>query len=183
MHFHISFLFAQAVLLLALIGQGLSKPPSHVPPGTLYPIRLHNHETAPSLHRREPRKVELSQLDLQTQSQLIHGGQTAAGDLLLANMTLYAPNGLQMILMEEFDHLTSAVDCHGDDGTMSLTFNSKHAFEYALKTWRYINLHDDDRFILIANHKGCGPDDERQPYLYAPSLSPVHPPTPKRKPP
>lgn len=93
------------------------------------------------------------------------------GDLLLANMTLYAPDGLQMILMEEFDHLTSSVGCNNDDGTMSLTFKSRHAFDYALKTWRYINEYDNDKFILIANHAGCGPDDQRQPYLYIPSHS------------
>lgn len=79
-------------------------------------------------------------------------------------MTLYAADGLQMILMESFDGLTSAVDCKGDDGTMSLTFNSQQAFDYALKTWNFINDIDDSKFLLIANHEGCGPDDERKPY-------------------
>ena len=80
-------------------------------------------------------------------------------------MTLYAPDGLQMIMMERFEGLTSAVDCKGDDGTMSLTFKSKDAFEHALKTWTYINEKEEDKFLLIANHDGCGPDDQRQPYL------------------
>ena len=87
------------------------------------------------------------------------------GQLLLANMTLYAPNGLQMIMMERFEGLTAAVDCKGDDGTMSLTFNSQQASDYAMKSWSHINEKDEDRFLLIANHAGCGPDDERQPYL------------------
>ena len=87
------------------------------------------------------------------------------GQVLLANMTLYAPDGLQMIMMERFEGLTTAVDCKGDDGSMSLTFKSQEAFNYALQTWSYINENDDDRFLLIANHDGCGPDDQRQPYL------------------
>ncbi|MDI1486110.1 MAG: hypothetical protein OHK93_004300 [Ramalina farinacea] len=80
-------------------------------------------------------------------------------------MTLYAPDGLQMIMMERFEGLTTAVDCKGDDGSMSLTFKSQEAFNYALQTWSYINQNDDDKFLLIANHDGCGPDDQRQPYL------------------
>ncbi|KAL8795435.1 MAG: hypothetical protein Q9195_002024 [Heterodermia aff. obscurata] len=79
-------------------------------------------------------------------------------------MTLYAPDGLPIVLMERFEGLTSAVDCKGDDGAMSLTFNSKKAYEYALKIWGYINEDDDKNFLLIANHDGCGPKDERQPY-------------------
>ena len=80
-------------------------------------------------------------------------------------MTLYAPDGLEMIMMERFEGLTTAVDCQGDDGTMSLTFKSQQAYQYALDTWSHINRKDDDRFLLIANHDGCGPDEERQPYF------------------
>ncbi|KAI4199072.1 MAG: hypothetical protein LQ348_001939 [Seirophora lacunosa] len=86
------------------------------------------------------------------------------GQLLFANMTLYAPDGLPIVLMERFESLTSTVDCKGDDGAMSLTFKSKQAYNYALKTWQYINEANDKQFLLIANHDGCGPADERQPY-------------------
>ena len=89
------------------------------------------------------------------------------GQLLFANMTLYASDGLPIVLMERFEGLTSKVDCKGDDGAMSLVFKSKDAYDYALKTWQYINDKDDEQFLLIANHDGCGPDDERQPYKYA----------------
>lgn len=80
-------------------------------------------------------------------------------------MTLYAPDGLQIVMMERFEPLTSKVDCNGDDGTMSLTFKSKTAFEHAMKTWDFINQSKEKRFLMIANHAGCGPDDERQPYM------------------
>ncbi|KAL8633735.1 hypothetical protein Q9189_000471 [Teloschistes chrysophthalmus] len=80
-------------------------------------------------------------------------------------MTLYAPDGLQVVLMERFEPLTSAVDCNGDDGNMSLTFKSKDAFKHAVDTWNFINKAPEKKFLLIANHDGCGPNDERQPYL------------------
>ena len=86
------------------------------------------------------------------------------GQLLFANMTLYASDGLPIVLMERFEGLTSAVDCKGDDGSMSLTFKSQQAYRYALQIWGYINEDDDKNFLLIANHDGCGPQDERQPY-------------------
>lgn len=94
---------------------------------------------------------------------LIHG-HVDDGQLLFANMTLYAPDGLPIVLMERFEGLTSSVDCKGDDGDMSLTFLSEKAYSYALKIWGYINEDNDKQFLLIANHAGCGPDDERQPY-------------------
>ncbi|KAL9599300.1 MAG: hypothetical protein Q9219_003927 [cf. Caloplaca sp. 3 TL-2023] len=80
-------------------------------------------------------------------------------------MTLYAPKGLRVVMMERFEPLTSAVDCNGDDGSLSLTFKSQAAFQHALHTWSFINGSKDQRFLLIANHDGCGPKDERQGYL------------------
>lgn len=80
-------------------------------------------------------------------------------------MTLYAPDGLQMVSMERFETLTSAVNCKGDQGAMSLTFKSQDAFNYAVGQWNHINAAPEKKFLLIANHNGCGPADERQPYL------------------
>ena len=86
---------------------------------------------------------------------------------MLADLTLYAPDGLQIVALEKFETLTAdnGVDCNAADGTMSLKFKSKEAYNYALKKWSFINENKDDRFLLIANHAGCGPDDQRQPYL------------------
>lgn len=129
---------------------------------TLHPIRLRDYEDAIGLRRRT--QQDFSELDPGSQSQLIYGRPGDDGQLLFANMTLYAPSGLPIVLMERFEGLTSAVDCKGDDGVMSLTFSSKGAYDYALKIWSYINEDDDKQFLLIANHDGCGPADERQPY-------------------
>ena len=76
-------------------------------------------------------------------------------------------------MMERFEPLTSHVDCEGDDGTMSLTFKSRSAFTHAVKTWASINESTENNFILIANHAGCGPDDERQSYMCVPLSSKV----------
>lgn len=81
-------------------------------------------------------------------------------------MTLYARDGLLIIMMERFEPLTTSVDCKGDDGEMSLTFASADAFNHALQQWSYINENEEGKFLMIANHAGCGPDDQRQPYLY-----------------
>lgn len=156
------------ILLIAVFSfyaSSHSKPqiPRHITPKNLRPIRISNCEAAIGLQRRS--SEEFSNLDLQTQSELIYGSPGDDGQLLLANMTLYAPDGLLMIMMERFEGLTSSVDCKGDDGTMSLTFNSLNAFNHALQSWSYINDNDNGEFLLIANHEGCGPDDQRQPYL------------------
>lgn len=82
-----------------------------------------------------------------------------------AKMNLHA-DGIPIILLERFDDLTSNVDCKGDDGSMSLTFTSKEAYNHALQIWGAINGDDAKQFLVIANHEGCGPDDQRQPYKY-----------------
>lgn len=81
-------------------------------------------------------------------------------------MTLHAPDGKPIIMMESFETLTSAIDCNGSDGKLSLTFKSDKAMMYALTKWAYINEKKEDEFILIANHESCGPSEERIPYLY-----------------
>ncbi|KAI4266566.1 MAG: hypothetical protein LQ337_008752, partial [Flavoplaca oasis] len=128
----------------------------------LHPINIRDYESAMGLHRRA--EDDFSQLDLRSQEQLIYGRPGEDGQLLFANVTLYAPSGLPIILMERFEGLTSAVDCKGDDGTTSLTFISKGAYDYALHIWSRINENDAEQFLLIANHDGCGPVNERQPY-------------------
>lgn len=67
--------------------------------------------------------------------------------------------------METFEGLTKEVDCNGKDGRLSITFQDKQAFEYAIGKWSYINEDADTQFILITNHDGCGPDEERQAYM------------------
>ena len=156
------------IFLIAVFSSYASPHPEHQIPryvtsNRLRPMRISNYEAAVGMQRRS--SEDFSTLDLQTQSELIYGNPGDDGHLLLANMTLYAPDGLLMIMIERFEGLTSSVDCHGDDGTMSLTFKSPNAFNYALRSWSYINEIDNGQFLLIANHEGCGSDDQRQSYL------------------
>ena len=80
---------------------------------------------------------------------------------MLANMTLFMADGRQLVSMERFEGLTKKVDC---DETMSLEFVSKAAFDYAIRAWGWVNENAEDSFVMIANHDGCGPDQERVPY-------------------
>ncbi|KAL8786204.1 MAG: hypothetical protein Q9213_002892 [Squamulea squamosa] len=166
MHVHSHALHCVISLLLFPI-LGISANPGEKVVETtataLKPININDFEAGIGVYRRATE--DFSHLDPNTQAQLIYGRPGNDGQLLLANMTLYAPDGLQVVMMERFEPLTSAVDCKGDDGEMSLTFKSQDVFDYAIKTWSFINEAQDERFLLIANHDGCGPDDERQPYL------------------
>ena len=81
-------------------------------------------------------------------------------------MTLHASDGVDIVLMEKFNGLTTNVDCKGDDGFLSMTFKSKEAFDQAFKKWSFVNKPEKKKFLLITNHQGCGPDDERQAYLF-----------------
>lgn len=128
----------------------------------LQPINLDAFESAVGLKRRAA--TDFERLDPSTQATLVYGTPGAGGNILLANLTLYAPNGKLLVSMEAFEGLTSAVDCEGDDGELSLTFNNKEAFDYALGKWSYINEDADTEFLLIANHDGCGSQGERQAY-------------------
>lgn len=89
------------------------------------------------------------------------------GELLLASMTLEASDGVDIVMMENFNDLTANVDCKGDDGILSMTFKSKEDFDQAVEKWSFVkNTEKQEKFILIANHHGCGPDDERQAYSF-----------------
>ncbi|KAL8957970.1 MAG: hypothetical protein Q9193_004880, partial [Seirophora villosa] len=160
-----AFFLAAAIPILPILGFPLSADDTVVGKAAtaLKPINVLDFEAATGIQRRVAE--DFSNLNLSTQAQLIYGRPGADGQLLLANMTLYAPNGLQMVMMERFEPMTTAVDCNGDDGLMSLTFKSQDAFKHALDTWSFINQAEEKKFLLIANHDGCGPQDERQPYL------------------
>lgn len=90
---------------------------------------------------------------------------TGDNEYFTGNMTLSAPDGSALVAMERFEDLTSAIDCQGEDGELSVTWKSKEAFDYALKTWKFINDDDHAHFILITNHDGCGEEYQRDSYV------------------
>lgn len=132
--------------------------------GSLYrPIHIRDYEAAVGLHRREEEMI--FDLEPKTEAQLIYGRHRDDGKLLLANMKLLASNGTSIVLLERFDHLTQFVDCHGEDGFVSLKFISWDVYHRALAGWSFINDDEDAKFLLIANHEDCSSADQRQPYL------------------
>lgn len=74
---------------------------------------------------------------------------------------------MPIVAMENFQHITSAVECNDDDGKMSMTFVSSNAFDAAKKAWEWLNKDSKNEFLLVANHPGCGADEQRVPYRYA----------------
>ena len=131
--------------------------------GTMWPFTKRDFEGATDLHSRAVE--DFSHLSPQDQQRFIFGRYQEDGKIILADLLLHASDGLNIVSMERFEPLTASVDCKGDDGAMSLTFKSEDAFKHALKEWSYINEAAKNRFLLIANHDGCGETDQRQPYL------------------
>lgn len=129
----------------------------------LLPVSVQRYEAAFGLRRRD--FDHLQDFYPQAHTELVYGLDQGADQTLVANITLQQNPGLPIVLLERFEHLTADVDCRGRSGHISLTFTSENTFQQALKAWRYINDHVNHQFLLIANHDGCAPEDDRQPYM------------------
>lgn len=169
MHF-----FCYAVLAAAASAMGM---PSPAAPGTaLEPINVVAFESAvQGLRRRSDVPANFADLAPAQDAQLVYGMPSRDGQqLLLANITLRAPSGLPIVMMERLEALTSAVDCSagggdgdGDGGNeLSVTWTSDEAYAAALRSWEFINEDKELQFLIITNHKGCGPDKQRAAYRY-----------------
>ncbi|KAF8475514.1 hypothetical protein BDZ91DRAFT_788213 [Kalaharituber pfeilii] len=109
---------------------------------------------------------DYSRLDLLSHAQMVYAAQEGSGKgVMIANMTLYSPNGIPVIMMERFEGLTKAVDCEvKTDGFISLTLSDEKGFQHAREAWDWINQGEDDEFIMITDHDGCAPEEERKAY-------------------
>lgn len=128
----------------------------------LQPFGINHYEAAFGIQRRSISRD--FDLEPKAQVELFYGQGDDDGTLAVANITLNAPSGLPIVLLERFEPLTQYVDCNGDDGHMSLTFKSEDAFKRALNAWSFVN-NGIQRFMVIANHDGCGPKYQRQSYM------------------
>ncbi|KAL9134514.1 MAG: hypothetical protein Q9175_004305 [Cornicularia normoerica] len=152
--------------LISPVFTSMTAPPQASSPQqgtTLKPINIADYEASMGLQRRGSH--HLSGLDPQNLTHLVYGSPDDNGQLLLANMTLYAPDELPIVLFERFEELNISVKCQDDKGTLSLTFGSTDSWDYANRQWGYVNEADDGKFVFITNKDGCGPDDQRQPYI------------------
>lgn len=138
----------------------------------LHPLPILNYEAAVGLHQHTTRDPSsdfnnFADFALQDRSQLLyHGVSGTTGQHHLANLTIYAPNGVPMITMERFEGRAAAVECKAADGIVSVTFRSEDAWRFAVGEWGYVNDDVDEHFLLIGNHVGCGMDGDRRPYLF-----------------
>lgn len=126
------------------------------------PIDVREYEASFGIQRRAE---DIADMRPNPQAELIYGRAGKNQQLLLAHMKLNASDGLDIVLMERFEHLTKSVDCHGQDGILSLTFKSKVAFKRALQAWSFVNEAEEIKFLLITNHDDCSPSDQRRPYM------------------
>lgn len=63
--------------------------------------------------------------------------------------------------MEKFEGLTSDVDCSTiGDHKLSVTLVDEEVFSY-IQIWSWINEREDNQFVMITNHEGCGPAAQR----------------------
>lgn len=127
---------------------------------TLKPVRL---DQLNGVQRRDI-EGDYTRLDLAHQAFMVYAAQEKDGKgVMMANMTLFSPDGVPVILMERFEGLTKAVDCSIEkDGFIGLTLRDQKGFQYAKDAWDWINEGEDDEFIMITDHEGCSPGDERK---------------------
>jgi hypothetical protein len=132
----------------------------------LYPINPLTFEAAlsgQSVTRRS--SDQYADLAPSTQAQLAYGTTGTNGSLLLANMTLTAPSGLPIVMMERLEGLTTAVDCSiVGDGTLSVTWKDNATYYQALQSWNWVNENSTNQFLMVVNSDGCGEDSQRAAY-------------------
>ncbi|KAG0131088.1 hypothetical protein HOY82DRAFT_647637 [Tuber indicum] len=111
-----------------------------------------------SLNRRSdvPRLDHYSRLDPSMRELLMYGAPVAQeGGLFVANMTVNAPKGKKLLLMEKFNDFTKEVDCTtAGDGKLSVTLKERKTYDYVYRIWGWLNKNDRNEFIMITNRKG-----------------------------
>lgn len=87
---------------------------------------------------------------------------TERPDFMFANLTLMASEVERIVSLELFDSMLESVTC-GERTT--LEFKSKQSFDYAIKSWGWVNENETHSFILITDSATCAEKKTRQPYL------------------
>jgi hypothetical protein len=55
--------------------------------------------------------------------------------VLEAHMTVMSTNDIKILFMEQFEHMTSSIECNDEDGEVSMTFIADEIANYAKKQW------------------------------------------------
>ncbi|KAG9231163.1 hypothetical protein BJ875DRAFT_470349 [Amylocarpus encephaloides] len=90
-------------------------------------------------------------------------------DEVLANATLRAnwngaPN-MKVINMEDFGDALEGVDCTAPYMYLDFKIKDTDLFNSVMKEWGWVNDKTENQIVLFANHKSCGPDATREPYM------------------
>lgn len=135
-------------------------------------------------HGGNRKRQEISGLDLRSQGTFIWGDtgmtiiqkkekkkkrntkltQHIVSQNALANLTVYMPGDNENILsMEEFDGMLTAVSCEED--RISMTFEDDATFAYAQQVWDWVNGEDNHTFAMVAGAGDCGNNTKRIPFM------------------
>ncbi|KAK2765012.1 hypothetical protein FQN54_008711 [Arachnomyces sp. PD_36] len=142
--------FAVSALVSPVLGQFDA-------PETLRPLSMSDFASGP-----EKRVFDQTQLDPRDADTFLWGNPIEdSNEFTFANMTVFSVGNERIVSMERFKPMLKSVEC--GEKTV-LEFESKEDFEYATRAWGWVNEDETHNFILVADHPGCGPDDERQPF-------------------
>ena len=148
--------FATSLLLLSTEVVGTNKL-------ALGPLHIDEYNAAVGLSRRS---IEFSDLRPKAQTKLWYGHPANEnGTMVAASVVFNAPSNLPIVSVEHFESFLRRIDCEKSTGQVSFTFKYKKAFEEALKAWTFVNNGVENEFLLLANHDGCGSDQDRHPYV------------------
>jgi hypothetical protein len=74
----------------------------------------------------------------------------------------FADSKQRVINMDRFAGQLSHVDCK--DPNLTLDFIKSADFEEAKESWKWVKEHKENKFLMVANYPGCGPENDRQPF-------------------
>lgn len=128
-----------------------------------FPIHFEHWESINGFERRDV--IHPDVFHPAGQAELMYVYPKDESSMHFGNWTIIAPPDLRIILLERLESVTKSVDCHRDDGHMSLSFRSREFFQNAWDAWKFVNHKSELKFLMITNHAGCGVEHERHPYM------------------
>ncbi len=107
------------------------------------------------------KRQDQTALNLQNQETFLWGADDGSK---VANLTVDCSGDNENILsMEKFDGMVTSVQC--TNGSISMTFNDDENFQYAQRTWDWVNGADNHSFVMVAGPGNCGNNPTRIPFI------------------
>lgn len=97
-------------------------------------------------------------------SSVFYIGLSKQGKYALGNFTAQMLGDHEHIIaMERFYHLLESIHCTDDSFTMK--FADQKDYEYAARTWHWVNNHPNHTFVMVAGRGHCKWNKDRQPFI------------------